>query len=65
MVELTLKNWLARGKCQRAYKHMVKFILNPCELLGSYQVDFFGSSRGLRQRDPLNPILFLIIMEGL
>ena len=65
MVELTLKNWLARGKCQRVYKHMVKFILNPCESLGSYQVDFFGSSRGLRQRDPLYPILFLIIMEGL
>jgi len=34
-VELTLENWLARGGCPKAYKHMVKLILNPCGTLES------------------------------
>ena len=34
-VKLTLENQLARGGCTRAYKHMIKFILNPCGTLGS------------------------------
>ena len=34
-VELTLENWLARGGCPRAYKHMVKIIFNPRRTLGS------------------------------
>ena len=33
-IELTLENRLARGGCPRAYKHMVKLILNLCEILG-------------------------------
>ena len=34
-VELTLENLLARGGYLRAYKHMVKLILNPCGTLES------------------------------
>ena len=34
-VELTLEDRLARGKCPRAYKHMVRLILNPYGTLGS------------------------------
>ena len=34
-VELTLENLLARGGYLRAYKHMVKLILNPCRTLES------------------------------
>ena len=34
-VELTLENRLTRGGCSRAYKHMVKLILNPYGTLGS------------------------------
>ena len=33
-VELTLENWLTRGGCPRAYKHIVKLTLNQCETLG-------------------------------
>ena len=32
-VELTLENRLGRRGCLRAYKHMVKLILNPCRTL--------------------------------
>ena len=32
--ELTLENWLVRNGCLRAYKHMVKFTLNPYGTLG-------------------------------
>ena len=34
-------------------------------LINGSLADFFGSSRGLRQRDPLSPMLFLIMMEVL
>ena len=34
-VELNLENRLARGRCLRAYKHMVKLTLNQYGTLGS------------------------------
>ena len=32
-------------------------------LVNRFLADFFGSSRGLRQGDPLSPMLFLVMME--
>ena len=34
-------------------------------LINSSPSDFFGSSRGIRSGDPLSPLLFDIVMEGL
>ena len=39
----------------------VKFFI----LINGNPSDFFGSSRGIRQGDPLSPLLFDIVMEGL
>ena len=34
-------------------------------LINGSPKDFFGSSRGLRQDDPLSPLLFVIVTEAL
>ena len=43
----------------RACISTVQFLV----LFNRSPTDFFGSSRGLRQGDPLSPILFLVMME--
>ena len=40
---------------------IVKFFI----LINGSPSNFFGSSRGIRQGDPLSPLLFDIVMEGL
>ena len=40
---------------------IVKFFI----LINGSPSDFFGSSRGIWQRDPLSLLLFDIVMEGL
>ena len=52
------KKW---GKWTRCCISTVKFSI----LINGNPSDFFGSSRGLRQGDPLSPFLFDIVMEAL
>ena len=34
-------------------------------MINGTPIDFFGSTRGIRQRDPLSPLLFDIVIEAL
>ena len=52
----------------KKWRKWIKYCISTVKfsiMINGSPFDFFGSSRGLRQGDPLSPLLFDIVMEAL
>lgn len=53
------------GERWRKWTHACISMVQYSILINGSLIDFFNSSSGLRQEDPLSPMLFLLMMEFL